>query len=86
MENIHSETYSLLIDTYIKDQDEKMKLFNAMENYKCIEKKAKWAQKWINDKRSSFATRLIAFACVEGIFFSGSFCSIFWLKKRGLYY
>jgi len=84
MENIHSETYSLLIDTYIKDQDEKMKLFNAMENYKCIEKKAKWAQKWINDKRSSFATRLIAFACVEGIFFSGSFCSIFWLKKRGL--
>ena len=84
MENIHSETYSLLIDTYIKDQTEKMKLFNAMENYKCIEKKAKWAQKWINDKRSSFATRLIAFACVEGIFFSGSFCSIFWLKKRGL--
>ena len=84
MENIHSETYSLLIDTYIKDKDEKSNLFNAMGNYECIDKKAKWAQKWINDKRSSFATRLIAFACVEGIFFSGSFCSIFWLKKRGL--
>lgn len=84
MENIHSETYSLLIDTYIKDKEEKMKLFNAMGHYECIDKKAKWAQKWINDKRSSFATRLIGFACVEGIFFSGSFCSIFWLKKRGL--
>ena len=84
MENIHSETYSLLIDTYIKNKEEKYKLFNAMSNYTCIEKKAKWAQKWINDKRSGFATRLIAFACVEGIFFSGSFCSIFWLKKRGL--
>ncbi len=84
MENIHSETYSLLIDTYIKKKEEKMDLFNAMENYSCISKKAKWAQKWINDKRSSFATRLVAFACVEGIFFSGSFCSIFWLKKRGL--
>ena len=84
MENIHSETYSLLIDTYIKDQDEKMNLFNAMNNYDSIGKKARWSQKWINDKRSSFATRLIAFACVEGIFFSGSFCSIFWLKKRGL--
>mgnify|MGYP001960615030 CR=1 FL=1 len=84
MENIHSETYSLLIDTYIKDKDEKMKLFNAMGHYDCIDKKAKWAQKWINDKRSSFASRLIGFACVEGIFFSGSFCSIFWLKKRGL--
>ena len=84
MENIHSETYSLLIDTYIKNKEEKHKLFNAMNNYACIEKKAKWAQKWINDKRSGFATRLIAFACVEGIFFSGSFCSIFWLKKRGL--
>lgn len=84
MENIHSETYSLLIDTYIKNQDEKTNLFKAMENYECIKTKAQWAQKWINDKRSSFATRLIAFACVEGIFFSGSFCAIFWLKKRGL--
>ena len=84
MENIHSETYSLLIDTYIKDKGEKMELFNALGHFDCIDKKAKWAQKWINDKRSSFATRLIAFACVEGIFFSGSFCSIFWLKKRGL--
>ncbi len=84
MENIHSETYSLLIDTYIKDKEEKMQLFNALGHFDCIDKKAKWAQKWINDKRSSFATRLIAFACVEGIFFSGSFCSIFWLKKRGL--
>ncbi len=84
MENIHSETYSLLIDTYIKDREEKTKLFEAMNNFPCIEKKAKWAQKWINDKRSSFATRLIAFACVEGIHFSGSFCAIYWLKKRGL--
>ena len=84
MENIHSETYSLLIDTYIKNKDEKTKLFNAINEFECIEKKAKWATKWIDDKRSSFATRLVAFACVEGIFFSGSFCSIFWLKKRGL--
>jgi ribonucleoside-diphosphate reductase subunit M2 len=84
MENIHSETYSLLIDSYIKDQDEKHKLFHALSNFPCIEKKAKWALKWIGDKRSSFATRLIAFACVEGIFFSGAFCSIYWLKKRGL--
>jgi ribonucleotide reductase beta subunit family protein with ferritin-like domain len=84
MENIHSETYSLLIDTYIKDKEEKRKLFCAMNEYDCIEKKAKWATKWINDKRSNFATRLIAFACVEGIFFSGSFCSIYWLKNRGL--
>lgn len=84
MENIHSETYSLLIDTYIKNKDDKSKLFNAMNEYDCVQKKATWATKWINDKRSSFATRLIAFACVEGIFFSGSFCSIFWLKKRGL--
>jgi ribonucleoside-diphosphate reductase subunit M2 len=84
MENIHSETYSLLIDAYIKNQEEKNNLFKAIENYDCIKKKAQWAQKWINDKRSSFATRLIAFACVEGIFFSGSFCAIFWLKKRGL--
>ena len=84
MENIHSETYSLLIETYIKNKDEKMKLFKALDNFPCIRKKADWALKWIHDKRSSFATRLIAFACVEGIFFSGAFCSIFWLKKRGL--
>lgn len=84
MENIHSQTYSLLIETYIKDVDEKMRLFNAVENFPCIKKKADWAQKWIKDNRSGFATRLIAFACVEGIFFSGAFCSIFWLKKRGL--
>ena len=84
MENIHSETYSLLIDTYIKDEKEKLKLFKAIENYPCIKKKADWAIKWIQDNRSSFATRLIAFAAVEGIFFSGSFCSIYWLKKRGL--
>jgi ribonucleoside-diphosphate reductase subunit M2 len=84
MENIHSETYSLLIDTYIKDSSEKMKLFQAIDNFPCIKKKSDWAQKWINDNRSSFATRLIAFACVEGIFFSGAFCSIYWLKKRGL--
>ena len=79
-----SETYSLLIETYIKDKCEKHKLFNAIENFPCIKKKSDWAQKWINDNRSSFATRLVAFACVEGIFFSGAFCSIFWLKKRGL--
>jgi ribonucleoside-diphosphate reductase subunit M2 len=84
MENIHSETYSLLIETYIKDREEKHKLFNAVEIYPCIKKKSDWAQKWIHDNRSSFATRLVAFACVEGIFFSGAFCSIYWLKKRGL--
>jgi len=84
MENIHSESYSLLIDTYIKDEVEKNRLFNAIENFPCIKKKSDWAQKWIHDNRSSFATRLIAFACVEGIFFSGAFCSIYWLKKRGL--
>lgn len=84
MENIHSETYSLLIDTYIKDREEKHKMFNALENFPCIKKKADWSIKWINDKRSSFATRLVAFAIVEGIFFSGAFCSIYWLKKRGL--
>jgi len=84
MENIHSETYSLLIDTYIKDPVEKDRLFNAIETIPSVEKKAKWALKWINDDKSSFATRLVAFACVEGIFFSGSFCAIFWLKKRGL--
>ena len=84
MENIHSETYSLLIETYIKDNEEKNKLFNAIEHFPCIKKKSDWAQKWMHDNRSSFATRLVAFACVEGIFFSGAFCSIFWLKKRGL--
>ena len=84
MENVHSETYSLLIDTYIKDQKEKTKLFQALDNFPCIKKKGDWAIKWINDNRSSFAARLVAFACVEGIFFSGAFCSIYWLKKRGL--
>jgi ribonucleoside-diphosphate reductase subunit M2 len=83
MENIHSEMYSLLIDTYIKDSKEKQLLFEALNNYPCIKKKADWAIKWIHDKDASFATRLIAFACVEGIFFSGAFCSIYWLKKRG---
>ncbi|ADY29495.1 MULTISPECIES: ribonucleotide-diphosphate reductase subunit beta [Cellulophaga] len=82
MENIHSETYSLLIDTYVKDEKEKDILFHALENFPAIRKKADWALKWIESP--SFAERLIAFAAVEGIFFSGSFCSIFWLKKRGL--
>ena len=82
MENIHSETYSLLIDTYVKDDAEKDKLFNAIETFPAIKKKADWALKWIES--DSFAARLIAFAGVEGIFFSGAFCSIFWLKKRGL--
>lgn len=82
MENIHSETYSLLIDTYIKDKEEQNKLFNAIETVPAIKKKAEWAIKWIGS--GSFVERLIAFAAVEGIFFSGSFCSIFWLKKRGL--
>jgi ribonucleoside-diphosphate reductase subunit M2 len=84
MENIHSETYSLLIETYIKDENQKDKLFNAIENFPCIKKKAEWAKKWIEDNSSSFAIRLVAFACIEGIFFSGAFCSIFWLKKRGI--
>ena len=84
MENIHSIMYSTLIDTYIKDSNQKKKLFNALHEYDCIKKKGTWAIKWINDKKSSFATRLVAFACVEGIFFSGAFCAIFWLKKRGL--
>ena len=84
MENIHSEMYSLLIDTYISDKDKKNELFNAIENFPCIAKKAEWAKKWINDTSSSFATRLVAFAVVEGIFFSSAFASIFWLKKRGL--
>ena len=82
MENIHSETYSLLIDTYVKDDAEKDQLFNAIENFPAIKKKADWALKWIDSP--SFAERLIAFAAVEGIFFSGAFCSIFWLKKRGI--
>jgi ribonucleoside-diphosphate reductase beta chain len=82
MENIHSETYSLLIDTYVKDEKEKNRLFQAIENFPAIKKKADWALKWIESP--SFAERLIAFAAVEGIFFSGAFCSIFWLKKRGL--
>ncbi len=84
MENIHSQTYSLLIETYIKNEEEKMRLFRAIDNFPCIKKKSDWAQKWIKDNRSNFATRLVAFACVEGIFFSGAFCSIYWLKKRGL--
>lgn len=84
MENCHSETYSLLIETLIKNEDTKDKLFNSIENYPCIRKKADWAQKWIHDNEASFAVRLVAFACVEGIFFSGAFCSIYWLKKNGL--
>ena len=83
-ENVHSETYSLLIDTYIKDNNEKIKIFNSIENIPCVAKKAKWAYKWIENKDVNFATRLIAFAIVEGIFFSGSFCAIYWLKKRGM--
>ena len=82
MENIHSETYSLLIDTYVKDEAEKAEVFNALEVFPAIKKKADWALKWIES--DSFAERLIAFAAVEGIFFSGAFCSIYWLKKRGL--
>jgi len=83
MEGIHSETYSLLIDTYVKDKDEQDHLFRAVDTIPCIKKKAEWAVKWI-ESHSNFATRLVAFACVEGIFFSGAFCSIYWLKKRGL--
>jgi ribonucleoside-diphosphate reductase beta chain len=82
MENIHSETYSLLIDTYVKDEVEKDKLFRAIEIFPAIKRKAEWALRWVDS--DSFAERLIAFAAVEGIFFSGAFCSIFWLKKRGL--
>jgi ribonucleotide reductase beta subunit family protein with ferritin-like domain len=84
MENIHSEMYSLLIDTYIQDSSEKTKLFEATQNYPCIAKKANWAKKWIGDESSSFAARLVAFAAIEGIFFSASFASIYWIKKRGL--
>ena len=84
IEGVHSETYSLLIDTYVTDLQEKDRLFRAIETIPCVKKKAEWAIKWINDDKSSFATRLVAFAAVEGVFFSGSFCSIYWLKKRGL--
>jgi ribonucleoside-diphosphate reductase beta chain len=84
MENIHAETYSLLIDTYIKDPNEKDHLFKALETVPSVEKKGTWALRWLDRKRASFAERLVAFAAVEGIFFSGSFCAIFWLKKRGL--
>mmetsp|Transcript_49249 Transcript_49249/g.127040 ORF Transcript_49249/g.127040 Transcript_49249/m.127040 type:complete len:333 (-) Transcript_49249:473-1471(-) len=83
MENIHSEMYSLLIETYIKDKTEKERLFHAIETVPCVTKKAEWALKWISSDRS-FGERLVAFAAVEGIFFSGSFCAIFWIKKRGL--
>ena len=82
MENIHSETYALLIDTYIKDPQEKYRLFHAIDTVPAVQKKAQWALRWIQN--GSFAERLVAFAAVEGIFFSGSFCSIFWMKKRGL--
>lgn len=84
IETIHSQMYSQLIETYISDSGEKNKLFKAVQNFPCIKKKADWAIKWIQDENSNFATRLLAFACVEGIFFSGAFCSIYWLKKRGL--
>jgi len=84
MENIHSEMYSLLIDTYIKDREERNKLFNAIETFPAIKKKAQWALKWINSNNATYSERVVAFASVEGIFFSGSFAAIFWLKKRGL--
>ena len=84
MENVHSETYSLLIDTYIKDSDEKYRMLNAIQFYSSIKKKTDWAVKWIGDERSSFATRLVSFAIVEGLFFSSSFASIFWIKKKNI--
>jgi len=84
IETVHSETYSLLIDTYIKNEEEKTRLLNAVETIPCVAKKANWAIKWIENKKDNFATRLVAFACVEGIFFSGAFCSIYWLKERGV--
>jgi len=84
METIHSETYSLLIDTYIEDKEEKVQILRAIQTIPVVQKKAEWALQWIENKDASFATRLLAFAVVEGIFFSGAFCSIFWLKKRGL--
>jgi ribonucleoside-diphosphate reductase beta chain len=84
MEAIHAETYSLLIDTYVEDKEEKLHLFKAIQTIPCVKQKAEWAQKWIESREENFATRLIAFAIVEGIFFSGSFCAIYWLKERGL--
>ena len=84
MENIHSEVYSLLIDTYIKDAVDKTKLLNAIETVPCVKKKAEWAIHWMESEEAEFASRLMAFAAVEGIFFSGAFCSIFWLKERGI--
>ena len=84
IEQVHSETYSLLIDTYVRDPIEKDRLFSAIETIPCVAKKAEWALKWINDEHSPFSKRLVAFACVEGIFFSGSFCAIYWLKTRKL--
>lgn len=84
MEAIHGQTYSLLIDTYIDDKQEKLDLFHATQTIPCVKRKADWAQKWIESRTESFATRLVAFAVVEGIFFSGSFCAIYWLKERGL--
>ena len=84
IENIHSETYSLLIDTYFKDPVEKQQAFNAVNHMPCIKKKADWCFKWIEDENAPFSQRLLAFALVEGVFFSGAFCSIFWLKERGL--
>jgi ribonucleoside-diphosphate reductase subunit M2 len=84
IENVHSETYSLLIDTYIKDPIERDHLFDAIETIPCVKRKAEWALRWVSDTRSTFAERLVAFAAVEGIFFSGSFAAIFWIKKRGL--
>ena len=84
IENVHSETYSLLIDTFIKDPSEKDRLFDAIETMPCIKRKTEWALRWISDTRSTFAERLVAFAAIEGIFFSGFFAAIFWIKKRGL--
>jgi ribonucleotide reductase beta subunit family protein with ferritin-like domain len=84
METIHSEMYGIMIDTYIKDAQEKDRLFNAIKHLPYVEKKARWAQKWINDRSAPYSQRIIAFVAVEGIFFSGSFCSLYWLKKRGL--
>lgn len=84
MENVHGETYSLLIDSYVKNPEEKHRLFNAIETMPCVRQKYEWARKYMDGDKQDFATRLVAFACVEGIFFSGSFCAIFWLKKRGL--
>jgi ribonucleotide reductase beta subunit family protein with ferritin-like domain len=84
MESVHSETYSLLIDTYIEDKKEKLDILRAIQTIPCVQKKAEWALQWIDSKEASFATRLMAFAVIEGIFFSGAFCSIFWLKQRGL--